>query len=139
MARDGQFFRSVGYIHPRFRTPGVSIIALTAWASLLVLSGRYDQLYTYVIFASAILYGMATASVIVLRFKRPDLPRPYRTIGYPWVPILFVLAITALVVSTVIKSPRESLLGVGLVALGLPFYFHWRGSRAAYLDGKPAV
>jgi APA family basic amino acid/polyamine antiporter len=138
MARDGQFFRSVGYIHPRFRTPGVSILALTAWASLLVLSGRYDQLYTYVIFASAILYGMATASVIVLRFKRPDLPRPYRTIGYPWVPILFVLAVTALVVSTAIKSPRESLLGLGLVALGFPFYFHWRGSRAAYLGGKPA-
>jgi basic amino acid/polyamine antiporter, APA family len=66
------------------------------------------------------------------------MPRPYRTIGYPGVPILFVLAITALVLSTLIKSPRESLLGLGLVALGLPFYFYWRGSRAGYLGGKPA-
>ena len=70
MARDGLFFPSVARIHPTHRTPGVSILLLSAWASLLVLSGRYDQLYTYVIFASAILYGMATASVIVLRISR---------------------------------------------------------------------
>jgi APA family basic amino acid/polyamine antiporter len=99
---------------------------LSAWAALLVLSGRYDQLYTYVIFASAILYGMATASVIVLRYKRPDLERPYRTIGYPWVPLIFVLAISCLIASTLIKSPRESLMGLGLIALGLPFYMYWK-------------
>ena len=81
---------------------------LSAWACLLVLSGRYDQLYTYVIFASAILYGMATASVIVLRFRRPDMPRPYRTIGYPVVPIAFVLGIACLIASTLRSSPRES-------------------------------
>jgi len=93
---------------------------------LLVLSGKYDQLYTYVIFASVILYGMATASVIVLRFKRPDMPRPYHTLGYPVVPILFVLAIASLVVSTLFKSPRESLMGLGIIALGVPFYVYWR-------------
>ncbi len=69
MARDGLFFRRVGYVHPEHRTPSVSILALSAWAALLVLSGRYDQLYTYVIFASVILYGMATAAVIVLRLS----------------------------------------------------------------------
>ena len=126
MARDRLFFRRIGYVHPRHRTPSVSILALSAWAALLVLSGRYDQLYTYVIFASVILYGMATAAVIVLRYKRPDMPRPYRTLGYPVVPIVFVLGISCLVISTLWKSPRESLMGLGLVALGLPFYFYWK-------------
>jgi len=126
IARDGLFFRSIAHIHPRHRTPSVSILALSGWGALLVLSGRYDQLFTYVIFASVILYGMATASVIVLRFKRPDMPRPYRTLGYPFVPILFVAAIASLVVSTLIKSPRESLMGLGIIALGVPFYVFWR-------------
>src|SRR5581483_3328364 len=110
MARDGLFFRGVERIHPVHRTPSVSILLLNAWACLLVLSGRYDQLYTYVIFASAILYGMATASVIVLRIRRPDISRPYRTIGYPVVPLAFVFGIACLIVSTLRSSPRESLL-----------------------------
>jgi basic amino acid/polyamine antiporter, APA family len=126
MARDGLFFRGVERIHPVHRTPSVSILVLSAWACLLVLSGRYDQLYTYVIFASAILYGMATASVIVLRFRRPDMPRPYRTLGYPVVPIAFVLGIACLIVSTLRSSPRESVLGLLLISVGLPFYFHWK-------------
>jgi len=131
MSRDRLFFRRVAFVHPRHRTPSVSILALSAWASLLVLSGRYDQLYTYVIFASVILYGMATAAVIVLRFKRPDMPRPYRTLGYPVVPIVFVLGIVCLVVSTLVKSPRESLLGLVLISLGLPFYFYWKRRPSA--------
>jgi len=126
MARDRLFFRRVSYVHPNHRTPSVSILALSAWAAVLVLSGKYDQLYTYVIFASVILYGMATAAVIVLRHKRPDLQRPYRTLGYPIVPAVFVLGITCLVISTLWKSPRESFMGLGLVALGLPFYFYWK-------------
>jgi APA family basic amino acid/polyamine antiporter len=131
MAKDGLFFRRIAFVHPQHRTPSVSILALSAWGALLVLSGRYTQLYTYVIFASVILYGMATAAVIVLRFKRPDMPRPYRTLGYPFVPVVFVLAISCLVVSTLLKSPRESLMGVGLVSLGLPFYFFWKRRRRA--------
>jgi APA family basic amino acid/polyamine antiporter len=131
MARDGLFFRRVGFVHPQHHTPSVSILALSAWAALLVLSGRYDQLYTYVIFASVILYAMATAAVIVLRFKRPDLPRPYRTLGYPAVPAIFVLAISCLVVSTLLKSPRESLMGLVLISLGLPFYFYWKRAQSS--------
>ena len=130
-ARDGLFFGPVGRVHPRHRTPAVSIFALSAWAALLVLSGRYEQLFTYVIFASWILYGMTTAAVIVLRRKRPDLPRPYRTVGYPWVPILFVLVALALILSTLRDSPRESLMGIGLIVLGLPFYFYWKGRLKA--------
>ena len=131
MARDGLFFQRVSYVHPENRTPSVSILLLSGWAALLVLSGRYDQLYTYVIFASVILYGMATAAVVVLRFKRPDLERPYRTLGYPFVPAFFVLGIACLIVSTLLKSPRESLMGLVLIALGLPFYFYWKGRRAS--------
>jgi len=130
MARDGLFFRRIRFVHPQHRTPSVSILALSAWGALLVLSGRYQQLYTYVIFASVILYGMATAAVIVLRIKRPDMPRPYRTLGYPVVPIVFVLGIACLVVSTLLKSPRESLMGLGLISLGLPFYFYWKRRQA---------
>ena len=129
MAVDGLFFKKVATIHPNYHTPSVSILVLSLWSALLVLSGRYEQLFTYVIFASWILYAMATASVIVLRRKRPDLPRPYKTIGYPIVPILFVLVAGALILSTLADSPRESILGLGLIFAGLPFYFYWKGRR----------
>jgi len=74
---------------PEYHTPGVSILTLSAWASVLVLSGKYDDLFSLVIFASWILYGMTAAAVLVLRKKRPDLVRPYHTAGYPFVPVLF--------------------------------------------------
>lgn len=125
MADDGYFFSALAQVHPRFHTPGVSILVLSLWSAVLVLSGGYDQLFTCVIFASWILYGMTTASVLVLRRRQPHLDRPYRTLGYPVVPILFVLIALGLVVSTVIDSPRESLIGVLLIAIGLPFYSYW--------------
>jgi APA family basic amino acid/polyamine antiporter len=126
MARDGLFFGPVARVHPVYRTPGVSILAVSGWAALLVLSGRFKELYTYVIFASWILYGMTAVSVIVLRRKRPDLDRPYRTAGYPVLPILFVLGALGVVFFTLRQSPRESLMGLGLILAGLPFYFRWR-------------
>jgi APA family basic amino acid/polyamine antiporter len=101
-------------------------MVLSGWSAVLVLSGSYEQLFTCVIFASWILYGMTAAAVIVLRRKRPDLPRPYRTWGYPWVPATFVLVAIALILSTLVDSPRESLMGIGLIVLGLPFYFYWK-------------
>jgi APA family basic amino acid/polyamine antiporter len=133
MARDGLFFRRVAFVHPAYRTPGVSIIAVSGWAALLVLSGRYEQLFTLVIFASWILYAMTAASVIVLRRKRPDLARPYRVLGYPVVPILFVLVAIVLLGSTFVESPRESLLGLVLILAGIPFYFYWK-RRSAGID-----
>jgi APA family basic amino acid/polyamine antiporter len=126
MARDGLFFQSIGQVHPRYFTPANSILAMSAWAALLVLSGRYEDLFNYVIFSSWILYGMATASVIVLRRKRPDMVRPYRALGYPVVPVLFVLVAVALLLSTLQSRPRESLLGIGIILAGLPFYARWR-------------
>lgn len=126
MARDGLFFRSVSRVNPRYHTPGVSILALSLWSALLVLSGRYEQLFTYVIFASWILYGMTAASVVVLRWKRPELVRPYRTVGYPVLPVLFVLGAGCVVFFTLRQSPRESILGLALILLGFPFYLHWK-------------
>jgi APA family basic amino acid/polyamine antiporter len=130
MARDRLFFAPVAKVNAAYHTPGASILALSAWSALLVLSGRYEQLFTYVIFASWILYGMTTAAVVVLRYKRPDLPRPNKTLGYPVLPVLFVLVAILLVLSTLFDSPRESLLGLGFIFLGLPFYYHWKRRRA---------
>jgi len=129
MAHDRYFFAPAAEVHPRFHTPGVSILALCGWSALVVLSGRYEDLFTYVIFASFILYGMTTAAVIVLRHTQPAMVRPYRTLGYPAVPLLFVVVSLGLVVSTLIDKPRESLLGLGLIACGLPFYSHWNRRR----------
>jgi APA family basic amino acid/polyamine antiporter len=126
MARDGYFFRPVSRVNPRFRTPGASIVLLGIWSSMLLLSGQYRQLYTLVIFPSWILYGMTAASVIVLRRKRPDMPRPFRVPGYPLVPLAFVFVALALLYSTLRESPRESGIGLSLIVLGLPFYFYWK-------------
>ena len=126
MGRDGLLFRAVGRVHPVYGTPGVSILLMNAWAALLVLSGRYEDLYTCVIFASLILYGMTGAAVIVLRKKRPEMARPYTTVGYPWVPVLFVLGCLAVIVATLRQSPWHSAFGLTLIAAGLPFYFHRR-------------
>lgn len=131
LAKDGLFFQACSAVHPVFGTPSNSILLLSIWSSVLVLTGRYEELYTLVIFPSWILYAMATASVIVLRYKRPDLHRPYKTIGYPVVPVLFVLVAVALIFSTLVKSPRESVLGLGIIAAGLPFYLRWRHNAAA--------
>ena len=125
-ARDGYFFHQIARVNPRYHTPGVSIIVLNLWAALLVLSGKYDDLFNLVIFASWILYGMTAAAVPVLRWRRPDLHRPYRTIGYPFVPVLFILAAIVLLITTAIERPRESLMGIGVIVLGLPFYFYWK-------------
>jgi basic amino acid/polyamine antiporter, APA family len=125
-AREGYFFSAIARVNPRYRTPGVSIGALSLWASVLVLTGKYDDLFNLVIFASWILYGMTAAAVIVLRIRRPELARPYRTLGYPLVPILFVTGASVLLLTTARDRPRESLMGIGLILLGLPFYFYWR-------------
>ncbi|MDQ6679030.1 MAG: amino acid permease [Acidobacteriota bacterium] len=137
MARDGLFFRSFSRVDPTFRTPGVSILGLSAWAAIVVLSGRYDQLLTFVIFASWLLYGMTTAAVFVLRRKQPDTPRPYRTLGYPVVPALFVIAALLIEVITLVHSPRESLLGIALILAGLPFYFVWKRRQPGVIGKIP--
>ena len=130
MAEDGLFFRSLARVDPRRRTPVACLWAQTAWALVLTFSGSYSQLYTYVVFASVIFHAMIAAAVFILRRRRPDLPRPYRTWGYPVVPALFILACLLLIGNTLKESPVESLLGLGLVALGLPAYVVFRRRNA---------
>jgi APA family basic amino acid/polyamine antiporter len=129
MAREGYFFASFARVNSRFRTPAPAIMLLGIWSSLVLLSGQYRELYTLVIFPSWILYGMTAASVIVLRRKRPDMPRPYRVPGYPFVPVIFVFVALALLYSTLRSSPRESGIGLGLIVAGLPFYFYWKRQK----------
>ena len=135
LARDGYFFRAIAKVDVRYHTPSAAIGFLTVSSALILLSGRYDELFNLVIFSSWILYAMATAAVIVLRRKRPDLPRPYRTLGYPVVPVLFVAVAVILLVNTAVRFPRESGLGIILILAGLPFYFHWKRSATGAQSG----
>lgn len=130
MAADGVFFQRVARLHPRWQTPVWSLWMQSGWAIVLALSGTYQQLYTYVTFASVMFYAAAAGSVFVLRRKRPELPRPYRTWGYPVVPALFLLACVALLANTLLQSVREALVGLGLVLLGLPAYAYWKRKPA---------
>jgi APA family basic amino acid/polyamine antiporter len=130
MARDGLFFRSFATIHPKYRTPGTSMLWLCVWSSVVILSGWFDDLYNFVIFGSWILYLMTGVSVFVLRRRQPNLVRPYRVSGYPYVPVLFCAVAALLLVSTLQTRPRESLMGLVLMALGIPFYFHWKRKLA---------
>jgi APA family basic amino acid/polyamine antiporter len=129
MARDGVFFPSMARLSPRTHVPVSAIVVQAVWSCLLALSGTYDQLTDYVIFASWIFYGLVTSAVFVLRRKLKDAPRPYRTLGYPLVPLLFVMTAAWLVVNTLAHRPVESVAGLALIAAGLPFYVHFRRQR----------
>jgi len=126
MARDGLFFRSVARVHPKFQTPYVSIILLASWAAVLSLSGTFEQLFSYVIFGFWIFMGLTVAGVIILRRRRPDLPRPYKTWGYPVTPVLFILSSVFLTVNSLIQTFWNSAIGLGLIALGVPVFFVWQ-------------
>ena len=125
-ARDGLFFRAVGELHPRWKTPVLALVLQCVWAVILVLSGKYDQLYSYVIFASWLFYALAVGGVVVLRRKRPDWPRPYRMWGYPYAPLAFVAFALWFVGSTLVSATRPSLIGAVIVTAGIPAYFLWR-------------
>lgn len=126
MARENLFFSSLAEIHPKHGTPARSLAVQGIWSALLVFSGTFDQLITYVIFVSWIFYAMSCAGVIVLRHKQPDLKRPYRTWGYPVVPVIFVLFSGFLVLNTIISDLRNALIGAGLMLTGVPAYLYWK-------------
>jgi APA family basic amino acid/polyamine antiporter len=126
MAADGRFFRAAARVHPVYRTPNVAMLITSGWSALLTLTGGYEALFTYVTFASVLFGTLGGAAIFVLRARRPGVPRPYRTWGYPIVPALYVLGSLALVGNTLLERPTASVAGLGLVALGLPFYFYWQ-------------
>lgn len=127
MAHDKLFFRPLGYVHPASRVPIISILAQAVIAAAMAAMGTFNQLTDYVIFSSWIFYGLVCAAVIILRRKRPDLARPYRVIGYPLVPVVFVVVSILLIGNTIWTMPKESLIGVSLIALGIPVYYMFRG------------
>ena len=129
MARDGVFLSRAGVLNARTHVPVFALLLQAAWASVLAISGTYDQLTDYVIFASWIFYGLVTSSVFVLRRKMPDAQRPYRTLGYPFLPLVFVLVAAWLVVNTLLNRPVESVVGLALIALGLPVYVYFRRAK----------
>ena len=135
MARDGLFFRRLAEVHPRFGTPAFAIVAGSVWAMLLAVTGTFEELFTYVIFAAWIFYALGVASVLVLRRRRPEAPRPFRVPGYPVTPWLFILAAAAIVGSTIWARPVRSGIGLGIIVLGLPAYVWWK--RRSVPGGHP--
>lgn len=127
MARDRLFFGGIGEVHPRFGTPAKAILWQGVWAGVLTLSGTFEQLITFVMFITIGFWIAATASVFTLRRKYPDRPRPYRTLGYPVVPIVFIVASAGIMLNTIFERPVESLSGLGLALLGIPVYLYWKG------------
>jgi len=123
MARDGLFFPAAARVHPRYRTPAVAIVAQAIWSSLLVLSGSADALTRYTGFAVVLFAGVAVAALFVLRFREPSAPRPFRAVGYPAAPAIFVLASLAIVVNAVVRDPGPTGAGLAVIAAGVPLYF----------------
>ncbi|MCK5057530.1 MAG: amino acid permease [Candidatus Aminicenantes bacterium] len=126
MAKDRIFFQKAAEVHPRFRTPGIAILLQAVWATILALSGTFTQLLTFCMFAAIMFWIAAAAAVFTLRKKYPDLPRPYKTPGYPVVPALFILASAGILINTLLESPVESLAGIGITLLGIPVYYAWK-------------
>jgi len=128
MAADRRFFPQAARVHPQYHTPHVALVITSAWSAFLTLTGGYEALFTYVTFASVLFGTLGGVAIFVLRRRRPDVPRPYRALGYPLVPALYVLGSFALVWNTLVERPTASVAGLGLVALGLPAYFYWSRS-----------
>jgi APA family basic amino acid/polyamine antiporter len=135
MAQDGVFFRRMAVIHPKWRTPAFSLIGQGIWAAVLIMSGRYDQLYTYVIFGMVLSYTLTVIGLFVLRWKRPDVPRPYRCTGYPWLPAIYVLVGVAWTLNTIIQRPTEAFWGSTIVLIGVPGYWYWKRKSRAEVTG----
>jgi basic amino acid/polyamine antiporter, APA family len=132
MARDRVFFQFARHVHPSFRTPSGSLIFLGSVGSLLALTGTYEELYSLFVFAVWIFFALTAIALLRLRQKEPDLPRPFRTWGYPWTPIIFVAAAIALTVNLWMVRPVRSSLGLAAILAGIPFFYYWCRSPRAF-------
>lgn len=135
MARDGLFFHRLAEVHPRFHTPAFAVLAGSVWAAALAITGTFEQLFTYVVFSGWIFYALGAASIFMYR-RRSEVTGPYRVPGYPWTPVLFILAAAALVINTIATQPVRAAVGLGIVLLGAPAYLIWR-SRKRVTGGDP--
>ena len=125
MARDRLFFEPLARLSPKTRVPVNALVVMGVWSCVLALSGSFDTLTDYVIFAAWIFYGLNTASVFIFRRRMPHAERPYRTLGYPFVPVIFLLVTVWLLANTLMATPRQALIGLGLILLGLPIFYYW--------------
>lgn len=130
MARDGLFFRWCARVHPRFHTPHLALLVQGAWAVILVAAGTYEQLFTFAIFTAFVFYALTALAVVVFRRTRPDVPRPYRVFGYPYVPIIFVVGSALFLVNTLWEEPVEAGCGAAMLGVGVIVYWFWK-RRAA--------
>jgi APA family basic amino acid/polyamine antiporter len=130
MACDRAFLPKLAYVHPRYRTPSLALIVLGAWSGVLALSGKYDELYTYVMFVGVIAYVATVSGVFVLRRKRPEAPRPYRCTGYPWVPALYLVCGTMWAAIVAYERPKEAVAGAVIMLIAVPGYAYWRRQKA---------
>jgi basic amino acid/polyamine antiporter, APA family len=130
MARDGLFFHRLAEVHPRFHTPAFAVLAGSAWAALLAATGTFEQLLTYVVFTGWLFYALGAATIFIYRRRRAEAASPYRVPGYPWTPLLFILAAAAIVINTMATQPLRAAVGLGVVLLGAPAYLTWRSRRA---------
>ena len=130
MAQDHCFFKSMRYIHPRYRVPTKAIVWQGIWSSLLCLSGTYQDLFEYVVFALVIFWAATGLAVIILRSKRPEIPRPYKAWGYPVLPILFVLINLGVFLNTIWAQPRKSLIGLIILVAGIPAFLYWQSKES---------
>jgi len=130
MARDGVFLAAAGRVHPEHHTPGLAIAAQAIWSAILVLSGTLSQLVAYTGFAVVLFAGVAVAALFVLRRREPHAPRPYKAIGYPLAPALFVAASAVLVIYEIWNNPQTSLAGLAVIGAGIPLYLFFRRRRS---------
>jgi len=135
MARDGYFFRAMGRLGSRTRVPNGALWAQAAWSAVLCLSGTYESLYEYMVFALLLFFAATGLAVFVLRRRAPGLARPYRTWGHPAVPVVFIVACLAVFLSIVVDDPLKSLAGAGLLLAGIPVYRIWKGRGGRMPDG----
>jgi basic amino acid/polyamine antiporter, APA family len=131
MARDGVFFAAAARVHPRYKTPAVAIVAQSIWAAILILTGSAGALTLYTGFAVTLFATIAVAAVFVLRSREPDAPRPFKAIGYPITPAIFVVAGAAMVINAVYRDPGPSGAGLLVMALGIPFYLWFARQKRA--------
>ena len=137
MATDGVFFKKVAEVHPRFQTPMFAILSQTVWAIVLLLFwGTYEKLISYVTFTDWIFFALAAIGVFVLRRKHQDTVRPYKTLGYPVTPLIFISIAVWFVVNTLIARPEEAGVGLAFLALGVPVYYVWK--RKLFRSNKPS-
>lgn len=136
MAKDGEFFRWAAQVSPRYAVPVTALVVQGVWSALLALSGKYDQLITYVVFVGFLFYAMSAAAVIILRRREPAANRPYLTWGYPVTPLVFIAFAGYLIWNTIVEQPRDSAVGAGLLLIGLVFYYGLGWHRASRSDAR---